>query len=159
MVRVKWSKHPAVRQYQKTRHMTLAGKITNCSVISESSRPRAEGASWKNAAPEACYWIKMWLFNDFRFYRFQPFLTYNLLRLLGQQDSLKAWDKNGYVDMGWGRYSRERTMWPWSHREMHRPILLLTRNSRPVLTTLCTTSDLCVVNTRILHLLSTPDLV
>ena len=42
-----------VRQYQKTRHIIDAGKMTNGSVISSSSSPSAEGASWKKAAPDA----------------------------------------------------------------------------------------------------------
>ena len=42
-----------VKQYQKTKHMTVAGTITNGLVIWFSGTPSAVGANWKNDAPEA----------------------------------------------------------------------------------------------------------
>ena len=41
-----------VKQYQNTKHMTVAGTITNGLVIWFSGTPSAVGASWKNDAPE-----------------------------------------------------------------------------------------------------------
>ena len=42
-----------VKQYQKTKHMTVAGTITNGWVICFSGTPKAVGANWKNDAPDA----------------------------------------------------------------------------------------------------------
>jgi len=42
-----------VRQYQNTKHITVPDIITGALVISSSGTPSADGANWRNEAPEA----------------------------------------------------------------------------------------------------------